>query len=383
MQVYLDNSATTKTDPRVLKKMEPYFLKEYGNASSIHFMGERAFDALENARKICAKILNCDPKEIIFTSGATESNNLIIKGAAYANQNKGKHILISAIEHSSVLSPAKELEKEGFLVEQIPVTKEGLIDPKTVEKMIKKDTILVSVMMANNEIGTIQPIKEIAKICRKKNCLFHTDAVQAVPYKKIDVKDLDVDFLSLSAHKFYGPKGVGLAFIKKNTKIKPIILGGEQENGLRPGTYNTPGIIGMAEALKLAYEEREKHLKNTKNLRDYLFKEIKKEIPRVYLNGSQNYRTENNLNLRFEQIEGEAILMNLSVFGICVSTGSACSSKKLETSHVLKALKIPAAYLNSNIRITLSKFTTKKEIDYTISKLKEVVKRLRSFTSVK
>lgn len=379
----MDNSATTKTDPRVLKKMEPYFLKEYGNASSIHFMGERAFDALENARKICAKILNCDPKEIIFTSGATESNNLIIKGAAYANQNKGKHILISAIEHSSVLSPAKELEKEGFLVEQIPVTKEGLIDPKTVEKMIKKDTILVSVMMANNEIGTIQPIKEIAKICRKKNCLFHTDAVQAVPYKKIDVKDLDVDFLSLSAHKFYGPKGVGLAFIKKNTKIKPIILGGEQENGLRPGTYNTPGIIGMAEALKLAYEEREKHLKNTKNLRDYLFKEIKKEIPRVYLNGSQNYRTENNLNLRFEQIEGEAILMNLSVFGICVSTGSACSSKKLETSHVLKALKIPAAYLNSNIRITLSKFTTKKEIDYTISKLKEVVKRLRSFTSVK
>jgi cysteine desulfurase len=253
MNVYLDNAATTKLDPRVLRKMNQYFLKDYANASSIHIMGEKVFNDMENARKKIAEILNCDSNGIIFTGSATESNNFILKGVARANRDKGNHILISAIEHHCVLSTVEELEEEGFIVEKIPVGKDGIVILSELEKMIKDETILVSTMFVNNEIGVIQPIKEISEIVHKKNKLFHVDAVQAVPYIKIDIKDLNIDFLSLSAHKFYGPKGVGLAYINKAIKIKPLIVGGGQEKGLRSGTYNSPGNIGMAYALEFAY----------------------------------------------------------------------------------------------------------------------------------
>lgn len=380
MQVYLDNSATTKLDKRVLKKMYPYFSENYGNASSIHFMGEDANKALDKAKKEIGKILNCDRKNIIFTSGASEANNLIIKGIARANKNKRNTILVSEIEHSSVLAPMEQLKKEGFKIKYIPVDENGQIKIDEFKKMLDEKVLLVSVMTVNNEIGTIQDIKTISKLTHKKGALFHTDAVQAVPYLKLDINNSDIDFLSLSAHKFYGPKGVGLAYVNRKHKIFPLIDGGEQEYGIRSGTHNIPGIVGMAEALKLAYKEKTTHLKE---LRDYMWDRMKTEIPNINLNGDPENRIPSNLNVRFESIEGEAIVIELSTKGICVGTGSACSSKKLSASHVLKATGLKDEHLNSNVRFTLGKFNTKKEIDYTIDSLKKVVKRLRSFTSIK
>jgi len=375
--IYLDNAATTKLDPRVYKKMKQYFLNDYANASSIHYMGEKVFNDMEDARKRIASILNCDPNGIIFTSSATESNNFIIKGVARANKDKGNHILVSAIEHHCVLSAAEQLEKEGFVVEKIPVDKDGIIILSELEKMIKNETILVSTMFVNNEIGTIQPIKEISEIVHKKGKLLHVDAVQAVPYLNININGLGIDFLSLSAHKFYGPKGVGLAYINKAIKIEPLIVGGGQEKNLRSGTYNTPGIIGMAYALELAYNTRDEYLKHVTELRDYMWDRIKSEIPDVYLNGSFNKRTPNNLNVGFKGIEGEAILMMLSTKGICVSTASACGAQNLEVSHVISAIKLDDQNVNSNIRITMGRFNTKKEIEYFVDTLKMVVKELR------
>nr|MBP8689066.1 cysteine desulfurase [Patescibacteria group bacterium] len=372
-----DNAATTKLDPRVYKKMKQYFLNDYANASSIHYMGEKVFNDMEDARKRIASILNCDPNGIIFTSSATESNNFIIKGVARANKDKGNHILVSAIEHHCVLSAAEQLEKEGFVVEKIPVDKDGIIILSELEKMIKDETILVSTMFVNNEIGTIQPIKEISEIVHKKGKLLHVDAVQAVPYLNIDINGLGIDFLSLSAHKFYGPKGVGLAYINKAIKIEPLIVGGGQEKNLRSGTYNTPGIIGMAYAIELAYNTRDEYLKHVTELRDYMWDRIKSEIPDVYLNGSFNKRTPNNLNVGFKGIEGEAILMMLSTKGICVSTASACGAQNLEVSHVISAIKLDDQNVNSNIRITMGRFNTKKEIEYFVDTLKMVVKELR------
>ena len=380
--VYLDNAATTKLDPRVYKKMKQYFLNDYANASSIHYMGEKVFNDMEDARKRIANILNCDSNGIVFTSSATESNNFIIKGIARVNRDKGNHILVSAIEHHCVLSAAEQLEKEGFVVEQIPVDKDGIVVLSELEKMIKDETILISTMFVNNEIGTIQPIKEISEIVHKKSKLLHVDAVQAVPYLKIDVKELNIDFLSLSAHKFYGPKGVGLAYINRLIKIEPLIVGGGQEKNLRSSTYNTPGILGMAYALELAYETRDKYLEHVVSLRNYMWDRIKSEIPNVYLNGSFERRTPNNLNVGFEGIEGEAILMMLSTKGVCVSTASACGAQNLKISHVIAAIKLDEQNVNSNIRITLGRFNTKREIDYTVDSLKEVVKTLRNMSPV-
>ncbi len=357
--------------------MKQYFLNDYANASSIHYMGEKVFNDMEDARKRIASLLNCDPNGIIFTSSATESNNFIIKGVARANKDKGNHILVSAIEHHCVLSAAEQLEKEGFVVEKIPVNKDGIIILSELEKMIKDETILVSTMFVNNEIGTIQPIKEISEIVHKKGKLLHVDAVQAVPYLNIDINGLGIDFLSLSAHKFYGPKGVGLAYINKAIKIEPLIVGGGQEKNLRSGTYNTPGIIGMAYAIELAYNTRDEYLKHVTELRDYMWDRIKSEIPDVYLNGSFNKRTPNNLNVGFKGIEGEAILMMLSTKGICVSTASACGAQNLEVSHVISAIKLDDQNVNSNIRITMGRFNTKKEIEYFVDTLKMVVKELR------
>lgn len=383
MQVYLDNAATTKLDPRVLKKMEPYFLKEYGNPSSIHGLGQNAFQALTKAREQVAKILNAPEKGIIFTSGATEANNFIIRGVALANRSDKKNkIIVSAIEHPCVMEAAKQLGREGFKVEFLPVNEQGLVKTTDLEKIIDQSTILVSVMTVNNEIGTIQDIKSLAAISHKFGAYFHTDAVQAIPYLRLDVQKLGIDFLSLSAHKFYGPKGVGVAYLNRQVKIKPLIIGGGQEDNLRSGSYNLPSIIGLAEALSLAYKERNSYLKKVKELRDYFWRNIKTEIPSVKLNGSLTKRVLANLNLMFGYVEGEAILMDLVQKGIHVSTGSACSATDLRASYVLKAIGLDKNFLNSNIRFSFGRFNTKAELAYTIDALKETIKRLRSFSPI-
>ncbi len=381
MQVYLDNAATTALDQRVLKKMLPFFSKNYGNASSIHNLGQEAFDVLQKAKKNVAYLLGGDENGVIFTSGATEANNFIIKGVALANRSKKKNkIIISAIEHPCVRESAKQLARAGFIVEILPVNKDGLVNPNNLRKIIDKRTILVSVMAVNNEVGTIQEIEKLAKITHQFGAYFHTDAAQAVPIIKFNVKKMGIDFLSLSAHKFYGPKGVGVAYLNRQIKIKPLITGGGQEDGLRSGTYNLPGIVGLSEALALAYQERNTYLKKIKSLSIYFWKKVKKEIPEVKLNGSAIKRAPNNINLMFSFVEGEAILIDLSQKGIYVSTGSACSAADLRASYVLKAMGQDKHFLNSNIRFSFGRFNTKKEIDYTIKELKNTVNRLRSFS---
>jgi len=383
MKIYLDNAATTRLDSRVLACMKPYLTTEYGNASSIHYMGQNNNLVLESARDRIAKILGAQSKGIIFTSGASESNNAIIKGVMLANADKGKHLIVSAIEHPCVLQSARQLIKHGFELDLAPVTEDGLIDMIALDKLIRPDTVLVSIMAVNNEIGVIQDLKTIAKLVHSKGAYFHSDIVQAIPYLDIDIEDLGLDFASLSAHKFYGPKGVGIAYVNPKVKIEPLIAGGEQENGLRAGTYNLPGIIGFAEALDLAYKEKIEHLNTVRELRDYMWQRIEAEIPEVHLNGSLTYRTPNNLNILFARIEGEAILMDLSMKGVCVSTGSACSAHNLKTSYVLQAIGLTLDNLNSNIRFSLGKFNTKKEVDYTVDALKKTVIRLRKFTPIK
>lgn len=384
MHIYLDNAATTRLDPRVLAKMKPYLTAKYGNASSIHAPGQEAYQDLIRAKGIVAKALNGKPENVVFTSGATESNNLIIKGVARANRAEQKNkIIISAIEHPCVRESANALIKEGFKVEIIPANKEGIILPAELEKLIDKTTILVSVMMVNNEIGTIQDIAALAKIAHAHGAYFHTDAVQAVPYLKLDVKKTGIDFLSLSAHKFYGPKGVGVAYLNRTVKIEPLLIGGGQEDGYRAGTYNLPGIMGLAFALELAYKESAAYLKKIKALRDYLWQKLNKEISGLRVNGTLKQRVPANLNVMFGSIEGEAILIDLSYKGIYVSTGSACSATNLKSSPVLRAIGLEKNLLNSNIRFSLGRYNTKAEIDYTVKCLKETVKRLRSFSPVK
>lgn len=383
MNIYLDNASTTRLDAQVLAKIKPYLTNEYGNASSIHFMGQQANLALEEAREVVVKILNANSREIIFTSGASEANNLIIKGVMRANTAKGRHLIVSAIEHPCVMQSAKALVKEGFELDIAPVNKDGLIDLEALENLIRPDTVLVSIMAVNNEIGTIQDIKKIAELIHAKGAYFHSDIVQAIPYLKIDVKKMGLDFASLSAHKFYGPKGTGLAYVNKSIKIDPLIIGGEQEEGLRAGTYNLPGIIGMAEALKIAYSDTEDMVDKIKELRNYMWERLKAEIPDLRLNGHLKHRSPANLNVMFRRIEGEAILIDLSMKGICVSTGSACSAHNLKTSYVLQAIGLSEDELNSNIRFSIGKFNTKAEIDKTVDALKKTVERLRKFTPIK
>lgn len=384
MEVYLDNAATTKPDSRVVDKMLNYLREDYGNASSIHFKGEKTHNDQEIARNEIARILNCDHKNIVFTSSATESNNMIIKGVARANKAKGNHVLISSIEHPCVLNAAEQLKKDGFEVEHIQVGPDGIIDLELLEKAIRPDTVLVSIMAVNNEIGVIQDVKAIAKLVHDKGSFYHVDAVQSVPYLNIDIKDWNVDFLSLSGHKFYGPKGVGIAYINKNIKIEPLVVGGGQEFGFRSSTYNTPGIMGIAEALKLAYgEERKGNLDRIRELRDHLLSRIQNEIPDIFINGSLEKRTPNNLNVGFKGVEGEAILVDLSSKGICVSTGSACGAANLKASHVLSGIGVSGYFIHSNIRFSLGKYNTKEEIDYTVDCLKDTIARLRQFSAVK
>jgi cysteine desulfurase len=374
MQVYLDNAATTKIDEKVLEAMKPYFLEKYANASSLHEMGQEAKDAVDKARKFIAGFINANPDEIIFTSGGTESDNLALIGIAEALKSKGNHIITSKIEHPAVLETCRYLEEKGMKITYIGVDKYGVVNIEELKSAITDNTILASIMFANNEIGTIQPIAEIGKICAKKNIYFHTDAVQALGKVPIDVNAMGITMLSASAHKVHGPKGIGFLYVKKGTKIKPIIHGGGHEHGLRSGTTNTTGIIGFVKALELMNEPHEMEI-----LRDKIIKELTK-IPDSILNGHPTARLSNNVNISFKYIEGESMLLYLSDNGIFVSTGSACSSLSLKPSHVLSAIGLRPEDGHGSIRISLSRYTTEKEVDYAIEKIKEVVEKLRKLS---
>ncbi len=390
-RIYLDHAATTPVNPAVFAAMKPYFSEKFGNPMSIHSFGQEGREAIEKARKQVADFLRCDPVEIIFTSGATESNNLAIKGIALGHQmsKSGKpHIITSQIEHHCVLETCKILEKQGLAeVTYLPVYKEGIVKIADVKKAIKPNTVLVSIMYVNNEIGTVQSIAEIGKMLKsynlkaKKLILFHTDAAQAINYFDCDINKLNVDLLSFSGHKIYGPKGIGVLYIKKGTPIKRIQDGGEQENNLRAGTHNVPGIVGLGESImQLKVKNAKLKVKEILKLRNYLIKKILKEIPNSYLNGSLKFRSPNNANFRFDNVEGESILLALDREGIAVSTGSACTSSALEPSHVLMALGLRHEQSHGSLRLTLGKYTTKKEIDFTIYKLKDIIKRLRQIS---
>jgi len=376
--IYLDYAATTPTDPEVVKAMQPYFFEKFGNASSIYSLGQEAKHAVEDSRAALASFLGAKADEIIFTSGGTESNNTVIKGVAFALKEKGNHIITSAIEHHAISEPCKFLEKNGFKVTYVGVDKEGLVSPEDIKKAITDKTILISVMHANNEIGTIQPIAEIAKIA--KGIYFHTDAVQSVGHIPVDVNELGVDLLSLSAHKFYGPKGVGALYVRKGTRINSLLHGGDQENNRRASTYNTPGIVGLAKAIELCSKMMDKEIKTQVLLRDKLIEELSKKIPDIRLNGHAKTRLPNNVNFSIKYIEGESILLNLDLLGIACSTGSACTSTSLEPSHVLLAIGLPHDIAHGSLRVTLGRWTKQEEIDFFIENLPQIVKKLRAMS---
>lgn len=378
--IYLDNNATTKTDEEVVKAMMPYLLDNYGNPSSIYKIGRQNKKAVEDSREKIAKILNCEPNEIYFTSGGSESDNTAIRGIAYSYKNKGNHIITSKIEHPAVLETCKQLEKEGFEVSYIGAGENGIVDLEELKKEIKPTTTLITIMFANNEIGTIQPIKEIGEIAKKNNIIFHTDSVQAVGSVLIDVKELNIDSLSLSAHKFYGPKGIGALYVKKGVKFDKFINGGHQERNKRAGTENVAGIVGLAKAIELAYQDLEEHNKKIKELRDYYVKQVKEKIPYIKINGDMEKRLPGNSNISFRFIEGEGLLLNLDLKGICASSGSACTSGSLDPSHVLLAIGLPHEIAHGSLRISIGKYNTKEEIDYLIENLVEIVGRLREMS---
>ena len=379
MRAYLDNAATTAADPLVLKEMLPYFTRKYGNASSLHSMGREASEAVEAARKRVSSLIGASPAEIIFTSGGTESDNLAIRGAL-ARTGK-KHIITTNIEHPAVLEVFKSLEAQGFTATYLKANQEGLVSPEQVSSAITRETALVSIMHANNEIGTIQPIAGIGKICRERDVIFHTDAVQSAGKVPLDVKRMGISLLSLSSHKLHGPKGVGALFVSQGIKLNPLFSGGGHESGIRPGTENVPGIAGFGKACQLSARGMEKNSARMKKLRDRLIRGLLR-LEETHLNGSWEKRLPNNANLRFLGVEGESLLALLDDAGIYVSTGSACSSKKLEPSHVLLALGMPAWQAHGSLRLTLSRFTSAKEIDYAMEKLPPTVSRLRKMSPV-
>ncbi len=385
-QIYLDHAATTYIDPRVLQKMKPYLTTAYGNASSLYALGRQVKLAIENARQDVAKILGVSNQEIIFTGSGTESANLAILGIAKAYKNKTNHIIVSKIEHKAVLESAKKLEKEGFKITYLNVDSQGIVKLDELRKALTKKTILVSVMYANNEIGTIQPIKEISKIIRKfrgDNILpaFHSDACQAAGALPLKVNNFGVDSLTLNGSKIYGPKASGCLYVNKNYKIEPLILGGNQEMGLRAGTENTALIVGFAEALKLAEKLRISESRRLINLRNYFIKNILKTIPRSILNGHPQKRLPNNINFSFPGAEGESLVLRLDQYGISVSTGSACTSTELNPSHVLMALGLKETLAHDSLRMTLGRKTTKKDLDYVLKILAKVVDDLRKMAA--
>lgn len=378
--MYFDNAATTRLDDEVLQEMLPYLKENYGNASSIYKLGRESRKAVEESREKISKVLNCKPNEIYFTAGGSESDNTAIKGIAKANKKKGNHIITSKIEHPAVLETCKQLEKEGFEITYISVDENGIVDLEELKKSIKPTTILITIMFANNEIGTIQPIEEIGEIAKESNIYFHTDAVQAVGNAKIDVQKLNIDSLSLSGHKIYGPKGIGALYVKTGVKFEKFIDGGHQERNKRAGTENVAGIVGIGKSIELAYENLNEHNKKIKELRDYYVEQVKEKIPYIKINGDMEKRLPGNCNISFRFIEGEGLLLNLDLKGICASSGSACTSGSLDPSHVLLAIGLPHEIAHGSLRISIGKYNTKEEIDYLVENLVEIVNRLREMS---
>lgn len=382
--VYLDNAATTKPAKAVVDAMLPFLTEDFGNPSGLYELATQNKKAINQARRQLAALIGCDHRELFFTSGGTESDNWALIGAAEQLVNKGKHIVTSAIEHHAILHSCDYLKKRGFEITYLPVDEGGLIDPKSLMKAMREDTVLVSVMYANNEIGTIQPIKELCKIAHERGALFHTDAVQAVGQIPIDVKELGVDLLSVSAHKLHGPKGVGALYIKESIKLQSFLHGGAQERGRRAGTENVPAIVGFGKAAELAAkrlaEEKKEERSVQQSLRDYLIERVLKEIPYARLTGHRTQRLAGNASFCFQFTEGEALLILLDMEGICASSGSACTTGSREPSHVLTAIGLPPEVARGSVRLTLSHETTKEEIDYTIEKMKEIIAKARSLS---
>lgn len=378
--IYFDNAATTRLDEEVLQEMIPYLKENYGNASSIYKLGRESRKAVEESREKIARILNCKPNEIYFTAGGSESDNTAIKGIARANKKKGNHIITSKIEHPAVLETCKQLEKEGFEVSYISVDENGIINLEELKKTIKPATVLITIMFANNEIGTIQPIEKIGEIAKENNIYFHTDAVQAVGSVKIDVKKLNIDSLSLSGHKFYGPKGIGALYVRTGVNFEKFVDGGHQERNKRAGTENVAGIVGIGKAIELAYNNLDEHNSIIKELRDYYVEQVKDKIPYIKINGDMEKRLPGNSNISFRFIEGEGLLLNLDLKGICASSGSACTSGSLDPSHVLLAIGLPHEIAHGSLRISIGKYNNKKEIEYLVKSLEEIVNRLREMS---
>ncbi len=380
MKVYLDHAATTPCDKRVVEAMLPYFSDEFGNADSQHFFGRDTAKAVADARETISQLIGCKPNELYFTGSGTEADNWAVKGVALHRKDKGNHIIISAIEHHAVLTAADWLENNGFVVTRLPVDSTGLVSVSDLEKVIDDQTTLVSVMYVNNEVGTIQPIKQLADVAHRYGALFHSDCVQAMPYLDVNVGQLGVDLLSMSAHKFYGPKGVGALYIRNGVKLDKLICGGGQERSQRGGTTNTPAVVGMAKALELSRGEMDKNNAHIAALRDHFVDRVLKEIPYVRFNGNYEHRIPSVANFSFEFVEGEGILMLMDFNGIAVSSGSACSSGSLDPSHVLLAMGVPIEISHGSIRFSFGKDNTMEEVDYTVEKLKDTISKLREMS---
>ena len=379
-RIYMDNAATTRVTEPVMEAMQPYFCQMFGNPMSLYSYGREARKAVENARRQVATAINADPNEIYFTSCGSESDNWALRGAAYANLRKGKHLITSTIEHHAILNTCAALEKEGFEVTYVPVDEFGVLDVAALEKAIRPDTTLISIMSANNEIGTIQPIEEIAKIAHAHNILFHTDAVQAIGSIKFDVKAMGIDMLSMSGHKFHAPKGVGVLYIRRGVRLQRLITGGEQERGQRAGTENVASIVGLGKAIELATADIDGHNAQLSAIRDHLIERILAEIPYTRLNGHRTQRLPGNCNVSFRFVEGESMLLSLDLKGIAASTGSACASGSLDPSHVLLAIGLPHEVAHGSIRLSVNEENTMEQADYVVDALKEIVARLRSFS---
>ncbi len=378
--VYLDNAATTAMKPEVLQVMQPYFIENYGNPSSVYRFAGKARKAVEDAREYIASSIGAKSSEIYFTSGGSEADNWAIKGVAEGLQDKGKHIITSRVEHHAVLHACQYLEKRGYEITYLDVDEFGQVSPEAVEAAIRPNTILISIMFANNEIGTIEPVAAIGEIARKHNVLFHTDAVQAYGHVPIQVEDMHIDLLSASGHKFHGPKGVGFLYIRNSVKLATILHGGAQERSRRAGTLNVPSIVGIGEAARLAIENLEENTKKIEELRNYLIERILTEVPYCRLNGHREQRLANNAHFCFQFIEGESLLLMLDSNGICASSGSACTSGSLDPSHVLLAIGLPHEIAHGSLRLTLSEDNTKAEVDFVINQVKAIVERLRSLS---
>ena len=375
---YFDNAATTKVKKEVMDKMFPYFIESYGNPSSLYTLGRTAKIGIEEARREVADLINCDKNEIYFTSGGTESDNTALKGIMYLNKNKGKHVITTKIEHHAILNTCKTLEENGYKVTYLNVGKDGIIQLEELVNAITEDTVLISAMFANNEIGSVQPIQKIGEIAKEKGIIFHTDAVQACGNVKIDVKKMNIDMLSLSGHKIGAPKGIGALYVNKNIEFKNLIDGGHQERDKRAGTENVPGMIGLGEACKIAKNNMEKHINQLKVLRNIFVSEIQKQVPDIKINGSMEHRLPGNTNISFKGVNGNALLMRLDEKGICASAGSACSSGSSMPSHVLTAIGLTSEYAEGTLRVTFGDENTKEDVEYLVTSLADVIKEIRA-----